>query len=689
MRREGISFLSIYLFFYLSISILYSNEKDIITEFPKPLDVFLAIDQSGSMKSTDPNGIRISSAKYFVDFLASQRSDFFNHRVGIINFGDRAPENLQEEMLLLNDIEGKKLNEIKNFIKPMDLGNTSFISALKRTYDGFKKVGDLKERQKALVFFTDGEPDDKRRWTKEQYFSEIRDFVNENFKDCTIYVVAIDVKNTFWDRDEIYWNEITKNKTYKISKMDEKELEKLYSSILLQLLKSPDIHWDEIPGEGLEIEIEPYLEKVTFSILKENPDVNLVIIRNDGKKVEKFDPDTKYFPGKYSEIYSIDDPFPGNWRYKIEKGKGKVEVGKAIIPVEVRLISPYSPFPQGKEIEIKASFLKRDKSIVKENPAYRLWLGAKIINPKEEEEFIEFLNKSPGIYIGKKSIVASQIGRYTIETTMKGGNLVISQKKIEVSVEPIPYLDDMKPLEYSKIALSKDIKVEAKLKKEGTDVNPSDVFIDDPNSLIFVQISDFSERIIKSIPLKQVKNLNKFEGIFFKKEFHNKGTFKLIFQLSGNLKTGVRYKAYPEEVIFIKRMTFIDFFMYRWYFLIVFSFLLLIIWDWSRILRENEWWLWRFSLPKLSGEIEIKEHDKEPLIYYLYGKRKFDIGKRVGMKCGYIAAVWRKTEEGLKKPIPKIRYSSTLKIKKFDEEKELEDRDSVTIKEKFLLEYRS
>jgi len=51
-----------------------------LTELPKPLDVFLAIDQSGSMEFTDPHGVRISSAKYFVDFLASQRSDFFNHR---------------------------------------------------------------------------------------------------------------------------------------------------------------------------------------------------------------------------------------------------------------------------------------------------------------------------------------------------------------------------------------------------------------------------------------------------------------------------------------------------------------------------------------------------------------------------------------------------------------------------------
>jgi len=98
--------------------------------------------------------------------------------------------------------------------------------------------------------------------------------------------------------------------------------------------------------------------KSNLSILKENPEVKLGIYRPDGKKVSEQSSDVKYFPHDFSEIYSITDPEPGTWRYKIEKGKGKVEVGKTIIPVEVRLLSPQIPHPFGKPIKVRASFLK-------------------------------------------------------------------------------------------------------------------------------------------------------------------------------------------------------------------------------------------------------------------------------------------------------------------------------------------
>ncbi|HEX3035447.1 MAG TPA: vWA domain-containing protein [Thermodesulfobacteriota bacterium] len=682
--------------FLVSILVLESYSFGKTVEVPKPLDVFLAIDQSGSMKNTDPENVRLGAALYFVDFLASQRTDFFDHRAGIINFGDRPPANPEDETVPLTSVEDKNLNRIKSVLKPMNLGDTSFISALQKAEGTFKKAGDLTNRQKAIVFFTDGEPDDKRKLTLEKYFDEIHSFINKSLSDCLIYVVAVDVKDAFWERDKKYWDQITSNNTYKLSQIDETELKKVFSSILLRLLRVPEIKWDTVPPEGLSVEIEPYLERATFSILKESPDVKLVIMRENGERISETDQNVEYKPGKLWEIFSITDPEPGVWKYKIEKGKGKVEVGKAIIPVEVKLISPYSPYPQGKSMKVRASFLKRDGSPVKEHPAYRLWLGAKLINPEGEKILINFRTEGNGIYIGDKIISTNRSGDYLIPLTMKGGNLIISRRELTISVEPIPYLTVVKPKEGSEIALRDDIEIEANLMRGGRPVAPSEVFTDDPNSLVWTQIADLEGKMTKSVSLKQVGKKGVFSGAFSSSEFHKEGNYKLLFQLSGTRRAGMFFKAVPEEVEFTKRMDIIDFLLYRWYLVGIFVLFLLLVLDWAQIGRQNEWWLWRFGSPKLSGQIDLHNPDGETATYYLSG-RKVDIGKNcrvplndpeVRGKCGFIVAVWRKTEEGYRIPTPKIYYSSSLDSKGYDELRELEDGDSVTIADRYTLEYR-
>jgi len=666
-------------------------------EVPSPIDVFLLIDQSGSMKQTDPEGARLEASKYLVGFLAAERTEVFDHRLGVIHFGTTAPA---DKMLPLTPLVEANLKSIKEKLVPLDLGDTSFIAALQRAAQGFQGVRretEAPKRQQAIVIFTDGEPDDPRKLSKEAYFREIQDFVSKELAETAIYVVAIDAKGSYWPKDRRYWERIASGGTYRLERMDEKELEKVFTGILLKLLKRVEIKWDNVPAEGLDVEVEPYLERITFSILKENPEVRLTIRRANGQTLTQKDPDVRYFPGRRSEIFSVADPSPGRWKYEIEKGRGKVEVGKAVIPIEVRLRSPSSPHPQGKPMRVAATFLKRDGTPVKEHPAYRLWLGAKLITPDGRAHFVEFKSDGRGLYTGTEPLETAQGGLYRLSITMKGGNLVISQQEVPIAVEPIPYLDVLKPREGSRFALRRGVELEVRLLRNGLLANPADIFVDHPNSLIWAQIEDPKGKIVKSLSLEQAETKGLFTASLPRSDVRREGRYTIRFQLSGRQKTGERFQAVPEEVPFFKEMDGIDFVLYRWYVMIASAFFLLLLFDWARIGRENEWWLWRFGLPTLSGQIYLHRPDGEAMSYDLSGRR-VDIGRRgrivlddpeIGAKCGFIAAVWRKTEEGYKRAIPKIRYASSPSAKRYDEVRDLADGDSVTIAEKYTLEYRT
>lgn len=143
---------------------------------PFTIDAFLLIDQSGSMKDTDPHNIRISAAEYFIDLLSQDYSKTLKHRLGIVNFGDKPPQTIP-----LTYLSPEGAAKLKNSLKPLDLGNTSFISALKEAKREFQR-GE-RESQKVVIILTDGEPDDSRKLSLGDYFKEIEDFVRSQMQD--------------------------------------------------------------------------------------------------------------------------------------------------------------------------------------------------------------------------------------------------------------------------------------------------------------------------------------------------------------------------------------------------------------------------------------------------------------------------------------------------------------------------
>jgi len=575
-------------------------------EEPLAVDVFLLIDQSGSMKESDPNNIRISAAQYFIDLLSQDYSPSLPHRLGVINFGDKPPQTIP--LTPLSDSGSLKSN-----LKPMDLGNTSFISALREAEANFSR--DQRKQRRVVIILTDGEPDDARKLSKDAYFREIENFVQSKLRDTLIYVILVDVKDRFWRKDKPYWDKITGGKVYLLRSMDEEQLQKVYTDIGSNLMRAEAPKWDIVPPEGKEVEVEPYLEKITFVILKKDKDTPVEIVMPSGRPLSEREDNVKHTPPTkgfniWREIYTVMMPQPGKWKYKLG-GQGKVEIGRTPLPIEMKLVSPagkplgvsLSPdgkvirsflYPQGKPIWVIASFLKRDGSAVEEIPGYRLYLGAILQTPTGKSYHIDLLEtRSKGVFQGSQVVETREEGEYKLIPQVKGGDKDISPSVIYLfRVKPIPYVEVKEPTSDKSYHPLDNIPVKAAILVAGKPVSPGQWFSDSPNSLLWAQLKRGSELLPISVHLEYNDEENIFIG--FLKAPKETGDYILSFHLSGHLLTGEEYLSEPtEDVALFIRYSLLSFLkVWLWVIPIIAGLAILYI--------GIRWW----RQPELSGRIE-------------------------------------------------------------------------------------
>jgi hypothetical protein len=133
-----------------------------------PTDILLILDQSGSMSRgktpTDPGGLRVEGSRAFLEFVAGRSRSEMPNRFGVINFGTDASLKHGAALSQIGFTEDPSIKAIAEQIKPLNLGDTSFIRALSLAVELFRDGGALgKPGNKAIVIFTDGEPDDPRQ----------------------------------------------------------------------------------------------------------------------------------------------------------------------------------------------------------------------------------------------------------------------------------------------------------------------------------------------------------------------------------------------------------------------------------------------------------------------------------------------------------------------------------------------
>ena len=647
-------------------------------ETPRPLDVFLLLDQSEGMRWVDPENIRLEAARYFTNHLAAFYPDVFDLHLGLINFGTTAPV---VKMVPLTPVDRQAIPYIERKIVPLDLGYTSFINALQVAAQSFASAAEGRER--AVVIFTDGRPNDPRKLSTEAYFKEIQEFVAKNMAEVSLYVIAVGVEGRYWPEDKQLWEEITRGRVFELRAVDERELEKIYNTIVFQLLRIPELHWDEVPEEGLEVKIDPYLEKVTFSVLKENPEVEFSLIRGDGEKVRPEDPDVTYSSGRLFEIYAISEPAPGMWKYTITKGRGRVEVGRALIRVEAKLLQPLSPHPQGKTMALLASFRKRDGSPIKELPAYPLWMGARVMRPRGGEVLVQFEKIKEGLYRGKDIVHYDEAGQYLVTLTVKAGTLILPELQFPIEVKPLPYLEVVSPKGDGDYILGEPLEIEVQLNQGGRPAKAQELFLDDPRSIIWITLTDSQGELVDTIRLSE--DPDQGEGVFVGQTDlpPKEESYSLTPYLAGILTSGERYEASPEVVSFSVEKA-------------------AVIWPWFvglLALSSLGYFIYWQRQPVLGGMIQIQRGQDILGKYSLARRRKLTV--RLGKGCPIplppgdpkkqrvVARIRGKRSEsadGSIEVLPWVEYREGEKSDSFAT-RELHDGESIVVSYDYVLTY--
>ncbi len=561
-------------------------------------DIFLVLDHSGSMirgkEASDPEGLRVHAARYFIDYLKSFAREGARDRVGVVNFATDAPGTLQHPLADLQDptaveVLKKKIRdyaaeavargdrESREFLRW-----TSFIRAFEAVRDLYLRAKDPKPLSTpVLILFTDGEPEDARRLTKEAYFAELRRFTEEHLRGLQpggrkdlfpvsfqIFVIGLDRQGRYWHRDERFWRQIATGGTFRLREGSEEEMEAVYGRVLETLLATVPGEWKDLAAEQVEkITVPPYTDKVTISVLKER--------RQPTQTVEVKDPAGRVVrpekePGRISvssgervDLYVLKAPAVGEWQLRLTE-PGKVRIKTDLLPIEFRLISPKTPHPLGEPLVFSAKLLRSDGAPVVPLPEHPLRLSATLAQSGGPPTPLRFEQDpaQPGRYTVKEPIPTPGPGEYRLAVDVTVGtfagieNFSLLKREIAIPVEPLisfrvsrPALDRANhifhPILYWRAA---PLLIEGQLYREGKARGVEELFGGDANRLVLVGVRDENGAFIGEGQTVDFLTYRPETKSFFReiRGIQKPGQYTLVTKIEGPLETGRRYTRQEE-----------------------------------------------------------------------------------------------------------------------------------------------
>jgi Mg-chelatase subunit ChlD len=509
-----------------------------------PADVVLAIDQSGSMSTgiapTDPHGLRVEGSRAFLEFVAARSTKDLQNRFGVINFGTTAPTEVAVPLAEVSAESEDALRELRGGIKALQLGDTNFRAALERASELFGSGSTSTGlRNKAVVVFTDGEPDDPHHLPQKEYFEEISRVYTDLLKPngVIIFVVGIDAVGKRWSASVPFWREVIgDDHVFTASSME--ALKGEFNRIVQRIWHLPEVAPIHLAGaQPAEFDVEPYLEAVEFHVFPDEQGLKLDIYRPDGAVLkpgrDNDTPEVKHL-ANFDRIV-VNQPAPGRWRYEVV-GSGHVEVLRNPIPLRLQLISPDRVHPQGKPMRFVAEFRRADGRPVSPHPDYPLGLSADVRTPEGALTAVKFLlgDGRNGIYPADQDFLATEtVGDYNVTLKVTGGGKYHSKQDIPVEVRRLPYLEVNEPTEGTVLDRKDAVHVKAHLLVGGKPARSKELFSNHPDQLVLAQIiSTPGGRRGPAVWLNSVStNPGAFEGIVPSPETAE-GSYQLALNLA-------------------------------------------------------------------------------------------------------------------------------------------------------------
>jgi hypothetical protein len=428
------------------------------------VDLFVLLDQSKIMETTDPDNLRIDAAKYLVDYLSfyASANREQKHRVSVIGFGGQ--EN-SRAMVPLVDVpithqleQDPLLINIKDKIVPEILGRSgeqniaSGIDLVEKQLNQAENLGS--DRQIVIIIITQGVPYDKKvdKTILDENFDEIHNKYNDLTKKYPakwdLFVLGIQEEFNFWSDYDLEgddkWGGIATEAELipDINEMKTKIVREL--SPLLGMS-------NKIFASKEIIEVGPFLDFIQFSIFKYQDEGEIIVsyTDTDGRNVVigSNQDNVTVQSGESYDLWRIKNPTPGKWR--VDSGKdAKIDVFRQEKLNQVEAVFPVDNIPQNIPLFVRVKI----PGFIPAEQKYPITWDAEVIDPAGE---ITSLNFKPsdeiGVFINTRQYNPEEIGIYQVRVNanvisdVDGESIGLPELQYEFSVSPISLQFDPLP----------------------------------------------------------------------------------------------------------------------------------------------------------------------------------------------------------------------------------------------------
>jgi Mg-chelatase subunit ChlD len=316
--------------FFLTLCMLVGFQSSLILSAASldnsaGMDIVIVIDTSGSMKSTDANGVTLEAAKLFIDMMECSGS-----RVGLVSFSNTL--GTVYPLTEINQTSDK--DAIKSAIDALTYtGDTDIGQAAQKAVELLNLATDVGNK-KGILFFTDGEIDlDNNSKVESQAEQDSR----TNAENATataassqipIYTIGLNANGNV-DTELIQKMSLdTAGKNYIVSTAD--ELPNIFNEIFADFVESTIVNVGDIT-----IADANQYESIGFNIPNDSVlEANIVLLSDNGRltDVALTDPSGNMFgpdgtqavlssSGKYNML-KLFTPASGDWTLSIKGDQG-------------------------------------------------------------------------------------------------------------------------------------------------------------------------------------------------------------------------------------------------------------------------------------------------------------------------------------------------------------------------------
>ena len=306
---------------------------------PTCLDIMILFDHSTSLKLNDPDRLRTNAVLYLLDYLIANALLYeINCQTGFVSFAGKPIH-----IIPLNLLTNKTKQTIKSYLKEEELSShTDFLQPIKYAYQELKAKSFDSGNRKVIILLTDSRPQIISNISLNEYFKNLIPIISDlQTNNVSLFILA------FRDaqKDEINWRHLLTQDNYiPVSNMN--DLTQQFHSIITNFLKFPKLQGGDIVDDQIiYCEIEPLLEKISFSFQLSEPEMRIHIKSSDGNSLYS----TYGNNGKeYHALFTITNPIPGKWKiYKTGKGQAQYWIDAKYSTTQLILDAdyPYSGHP--------------------------------------------------------------------------------------------------------------------------------------------------------------------------------------------------------------------------------------------------------------------------------------------------------------------------------------------------------